>query len=99
MDAQKQLQADGIGTRVVSLPCWELFEKQSQDYRDQVLPPTCEKRVAVEAASTFGWERYVGFKGKVIGMQSYGASGPIAQLMEKFGFTVDNVVAKVKELI
>ncbi len=99
LDAQKQLQADGIGTRVVSLPSWELFEKQTQDYRDQVLPPTCLNRVAVEAASTFGWERYVGFKGKIIGMQSYGASGPIAQLMEKFGFTVDNVVAKVKELL
>ncbi len=99
LDAQQQLQQEGIGTRVVSLPCWELFEKQTQDYRDQVLPPTCEKRVAVEAASTFGWERYVGFKGKIIGMQSYGASGPIAQLMEKFGFTADNVVAKVKELL
>ena len=83
---------------VVSLPSWELFEKQTQDYRDQVLPPACLNRVAVEAASTFGWERYVGFKGKVIGMQGYGASGPIGQLMEKFGFTVDNVVAKVKEL-
>jgi transketolase len=99
LDAQKQLQADGIGTRVVSLPSWELFEKQTQDYRDQVLPPACLNRVAVEAASTFGWERYVGFKGKVIGMQGYGASGPIGQLMEKFGFTVDNVVAKVKELL
>ena len=96
LDAQQQLQQEGVGTRVVSLPCWELFEKQTQDYRDQVLPPTCEKRVAVEAASTFGWERYVGFKGKIIGMRSYGASGPIAQLMEKFGFTVENVVAQVK---
>jgi len=99
LDAQKQLQADGIGTRVVSLPSWELFEKQTQDYRDQVLPPACLNRVAVEAASTFGWERYVGFKGKVIGMQGYGASGPAGQLMEKFGFTVDNVVAKVRELL
>jgi transketolase len=99
LDAQKQLQADGIGTRVVSLPSWELFEKQTQDYRDQVLPPTCLNRVAVEAASVFGWERYVGLRGKVIGMRGYGASGPIDQLMEKFGFTVDNVVAKVKELI
>ncbi len=97
--AQEQLQQEGIGTRVVSLPCWELFEKQTQDYRDQVLPPECLNRVAVEAASTFGWERYVGFKGKVIGMQGYGASAPADQLMEKFGFTVDNVVAKVKDLI
>ncbi len=99
LDAQQQLQQEGVGTRVVSLPCWELFEKQTQDYRDQVLPPTCEKRVAVEAASTFGWERYVGFKGKIVGMQSYGASGPIDQLMKKFGFTVGNVVAQVKSCL
>lgn len=99
LDAQKQLQAQGIGTRVVSLPTWELFEKQTQDYRDQVLPPTCLNRVAVEAASPFGWERYVGFKGKVVGMQGYGASGPAGQLMEKFGFTVENVVKTVKELL
>ncbi len=99
LEAQKQLQAEGVGTRVVSLPSWELFEKQTQGYRDQVLPPACLKRVAVEAASTFGWERYVGFNGKIVGMRSYGASGPAGQLMEKFGFTVENVVAKVKELL
>ncbi|MBW2690830.1 MAG: transketolase, partial [Deltaproteobacteria bacterium] len=93
------LQQEGTGIRVVSLPCWELFEKQTQDYRDQVLPPECLNRVAVEAASTFGWERYVGLKGKIIGMQSYGASAPADQLMEKFGFTVENVIAKVKELL
>jgi transketolase len=97
--AQEQLQQEGISTRVVSLPCWELFEKQPEDYRDQVLPPACLNRVAVEAASTFGWERYVGFKGKALGMQGYGASGPAGQLMEKFGFTTENVVAKVKELL
>jgi transketolase len=99
LSAQEQLQQEGIGTRVVSLPTWELFEKQSQEYRDRVLPPECLNRVSVEAASTFGWERYVGFKGKIIGMQSYGASAPIDQLMKKFGFTVENVVAKVKELV
>lgn len=97
--AQEQLQQEGTGIRVVSLPCWELFEKQTQDYRDQVLPPECLNRIAVEAASIFGWERYVGFKGKIIGMQSYGASAPAGQLMEKFGFTVENVIAKVKELL
>ncbi len=97
--AQKQLQQEDVGVRVVSLPSWELFEKQSQDYRDQVLPPACLNRVAVEAAATFGWERYVGFKGKIIGMQSYGASGPADQLMKKFGFSAENVIAKVKELL
>ncbi len=99
LDAQKQLQQEGVGVRVVSLPSWELFAKQPQEYRDQILPPTCLNRVAVEAASTFGWERYVGFKGKMIGMQSYGASAPAGQLMEKFGFTVENVITKVKELL
>lgn len=97
--AQEQLQQEGIGTRVVSLPCWELFEQQSTDYRDQVLPPTCTTRVAVEAASPFGWERYIGRCGKMIGMQGYGASGPAGQLMEKFGFTAENVVKSVKELL
>jgi transketolase len=99
LNAQTQLQQQGISARVVSFPCWELFEKQTEEYRDQVLPPACQNRVAVEAASTFGWERYVGLKGEIIGMQSYGASGPAGQLMEKFGFTTDNVVAKVKGLL
>jgi transketolase len=97
--AQEKLQQEGVGIRVVSLPSWELFEKQPQEYRDQVLPPACLNRVAVEAASTFGWERYVGFKGKMIGMQSYGASAPANQLMEKFGFTVGNVVDTIKSLL
>jgi transketolase len=99
MQAQEQLQNEGVGTRVVSLPCWELFEQQSQAYRDQVLPPECTRRVAVEAASMFGWERYVGRCGKMIGMPGYGASGPAGQLMEKFGFTVENIVKNVKEII
>ena len=99
LDAREQLENQGIGTRVVSLPCWELFEKQDQAYRDQVLPAACLNRVAVESASPFGWERYVGLNGKTIGMQGYGASGPAGQLMEKFGFTVENVVNTVKEMI
>ena len=99
LEAREQLEKQGVGTRVVSLPCWELFEKQDQAYRDQVLPAACTNRVAVEAAATFGWERYVGINGKTIGMQGYGASGPAGQLMEKFGFTVENVVRTVKEII
>lgn len=97
--ARDKLQQEDVGVRVVSLPSWELFEKQPQNYRDQVLPPSCLNRVSVEAASSFGWERYVGFKGKMIGMQSYGASAPIDQLMKKFGFTVENVISTVKELL
>jgi transketolase len=99
LGAREQLEQQGIGTRVVSLPCWELFEQQDQAYRDQVLPAACLNRVAVETASPFGWERYVGLNGKTIGMQGYGASGPAGQLMEKFGFTVENVVSTVKGLI
>ncbi|MDH3999003.1 MAG: transketolase [Desulfuromonadales bacterium] len=99
MDAKAQLEQEGVGTRVVSLPCWELFEKQEQSYRDQVLPPQCTRRVSIEAGSTFGWERYIGCRGKAIGMTSFGASGPGGELMEKFGFTVANVVKTAKELL
>jgi transketolase len=97
--AREQLQQQGIGTRVVSLPCWELFEKQSGAYRDEVLPPACTARVAVEAASPFGWERYVGREGRVVGMTGFGASGPAGKLMAHFGFTAENVAQQVQELL
>ncbi len=99
LEAQGTLQEQGVGVRVVSMPCWELFEQQEQSYRDQVLPPACTRRVAVEAGSTFGWERYVGLEGRVIGMQGFGASGPGGALMEHFGFTTENVVKTVEELL
>ncbi|MCK4623403.1 MAG: transketolase [Desulfuromonadales bacterium] len=99
MAAREILQAEGIGTRVVSLPSWELFEAQDAAYREQVLPAACTKRVAMEAAVTFGWERYVGAEGTVIGMSGFGASAPIGELMTHFGFTVENFVAKAKELL
>lgn len=97
--ARETLQADGIGTRVVSLPCWELFEAQTADYREQVLPSSCTKRVSMEAASTFGWERYVGRCGCIIGMEGFGASAPAGELMKHFGFTAENFVAKAKEIL
>ncbi len=97
--ARETLQAEGIGTRVVSLPSWELFEAQDADYREQVLPASCTKRVAMEAGATFGWERYVGHCGCIIGMESFGASAPINDLMKHFGFTAENMVAKAKELL
>ena len=97
--ARDQLQQEGIGTRVVSLPCWELFEQQSAAYRDEVLPPACTARVAVEASSTFGWERYVGRCGRVVGMTGFGASGPAGKLFEHFGFTVENVARQMRELL
>jgi transketolase len=97
--ARQELQAEGIGTRVVSLPCWELFDRQSQDYRDQVLPPSVKARVAVEQASTLGWDRYVGDGGAVVGMHTFGASAPLKQLLAKFGFTPDQVVQVARDRV
>ncbi|MCD6580256.1 MAG: transketolase [Desulfuromusa sp.] len=99
MAAQETLQAEGIGTRVVSMPCWELFAAQDAAYREQVLPAACTKRVSMEAGSTFGWERYVGLQGKAIGMDEFGASAPAGELMQHFGFTAENMVAVAKELL
>lgn len=99
MAAREQLQQQGIGTRVVSMPCWELFEQQDTAYKEQVLPPSCRKRLAVEAASTFGWQRYVGLDGDVIGMTGFGASAPGNELMEHFGFTPENVLQKALALL
>ena len=97
--AYERLAADGIGARVVSMPSWELFERQSQEYRDRVLPPEVTARVAVEQASTFGWERYVGLGGAIIGMRTFGASAPLKELQKKFGFTPDRLVAAAKEQV
>ena len=98
-DAVKQLQADGIAARLVSMPSVDVFESQDQDYRDQVLPPSVRKRLAVEAGAVDYWYKLVGLDGKVIGMRSFGASAPGGVLMEHFGFTTDNVVATAKELV
>ena len=97
--AQKTLQADGVGTRVVSMPCWELFEAQDAAYREEVLPAACSKRVSMEAGSRFGWERYVGLGGQAIGMDEFGASAPAGELMQHFGFTAENMVAVAKQLL
>jgi transketolase len=97
VQAHERLLAEGIRSRVVSMPSWELFEHQTKQYRDSVLPPSVKARVAVEQASTFGWERYVGTSGQVIGMHTFGASAPLKELQRKFGFEPDNVVAAVKE--
>ena len=99
MEAQATLKEQGIPSRVVSMPSWELFEKQNAAYKENVLPSAIRKRIAVETASTLGWHKYVTDEGTVIGMTTYGESGPIAELMKHFGFTVDNVVNKAKELI
>jgi len=97
--AYEQLAAEGLKARVVSMPCWALFEQQSEDYRKQVLPPSVKARVSVEAASTLGWDRYVGPAGKIIGMHRFGASAPIKDLLKKFGFTVEKVVEAARAAI
>ncbi|HMD98106.1 MAG TPA: transketolase [Terriglobia bacterium] len=99
LESYEKLKEEGIAARVVSMPSWELFEKQPQSYRDEVLPPAVTARLAIEAAAPFGWERYVGLKGAVIGMNRFGASAPYKVLAEKFGFTSDNVVARAHELL
>jgi transketolase len=97
VSAYEQLTAEGIKARVVSMPSWELFEQQDQAYRDSVLPPEITARVAIEQGSTFGWAQWVGMRGAVVGMKTFGASAPLKALLHKFGFTVDAVVAAAKE--
>lgn len=99
LQARAELQSQGIATRVVSMPCWELFDRQPQDYRDHVLPPAITARVAVEQASTLGWDRYVGDGGSVIGMHTFGASAPLKQLLTKFGFTPDRVAEVARQVL
>jgi transketolase len=99
VNAYEQLKAEGVKARVVSMPSWDIFEKQSADYKNQVLPPEVKARVAVEMASTFGWSQYVGLSGVVVGMHRFGASAPLKELLKKFGFTTENVVAAARQAI
>jgi len=99
VDAHERLSLDGIRSRVVSMPSWDVFERETQEYRDAVLPPEITARVAIEQASTFGWERYVGKTGRVIGMHTFGASAPLKALQQEFGFTVDHIIATVTALL
>jgi transketolase len=99
VDAAKQLSAEGKKVRVVSMPSWEVFDAQSAEYRESVLPKAVTKRLAVEAASSFGWCRYLGSEGAMVSIERFGASAPDKVVLAKFGYTVDNVVAKAKELL
>ncbi len=99
VEAHQRLAAEGIATRVVSMPCWSLFDAQDAAYRDSVLPPTVDERLAVEAGSPMGWHKYVGLQGEVIAQEGFGASAPGAAIAEEFGYTVDNVVARAKALL
>jgi transketolase len=97
MEAHEQLTADDVRVRVVSMPSWELFERQDQDYRDSVIPPSVKARIAVEAGVKQGWDRYVGPAGTVIGMETFGASAPIKDVLKHFGFTAENVIAIARQ--
>lgn len=97
--AQETLKAKGIDARVISMPSWDRFEKQDEQYKKAILPDHVKKRLAIEMASPFGWERYVGDEGKVIGIQTFGASAPGHRVMEEYGFTVENVVKQAEELL
>jgi transketolase len=99
MEAYQTLQQGGVSVRVVSMPCWEWFAAQSKEYRDSVLPPSISQRVAVEAASGFGWERFLGENGVFIGMSSFGISAPYEQAYEHFGITSERIVASVRNLL
>jgi transketolase len=99
LEAHGQLTKDGIRSRVVSMPSWELFDAQPQSYRDAVLPPSVRARVSIEAASPFGWERYVGLEGAIIGVNHFGASAPGPVVMREFGFTPEHIVETAKAVL
>jgi len=99
VDAADELENEGVATRVVSMPCMDVFEKQSKEYKDKILPNNVRNRVAIEALSGFGWDKYTGLDGRVISMNSFGASAPQDLLFKKFGFTKENVVATAKEVL
>ena len=99
VDAQRELEKQNIQTRVVSMPSWELFDAQAEEYRSSVFPPSIRTRLAVEAGATQGWHRYVGDLGEVIGLDHFGASAPASVLMREFGFTVENVCQRALALL
>jgi transketolase len=97
--AYEQLTKEGVRARVVSMPSWELFDDQDKSYRESVLPPKVKARVSVEQASDFGWSKYTGSDGHNVSIQTFGASAPLKQLLKRFGFTVDNLVAAARSQI
>jgi transketolase len=99
VDAAAKLAEDGTKVRVVSLPCWEVFDEQSDEYKESVLPSAVTKRLSVEAGISMGWSKYVGAGGASVSIETFGASAPGDKLMQEFGFTVENVVAKAKALL
>jgi transketolase len=99
VQAHEKLKAEGVNSRVVSMPSWYRYELQSEEYKESVLPKAVKARLAVEQAGPIGWDRYVGYEGRQITMSTFGASAPISKLQDKYGFTVDNVVKVAKEML
>jgi transketolase len=99
VEAHETLRAEGVRSRVVSMPSWDIFEDQPQAYRDSVLPPQVTARIAIEQGSMLGWERYVGPAGKVVGMKTFGASAPLEELQRKFGFEPGRITGLAREML
>ncbi|HWC16346.1 MAG TPA: transketolase C-terminal domain-containing protein, partial [Terriglobales bacterium] len=99
LEAYERLATEGVGARVVSMPSWELFDVQDKSYRESVLPPNVKARVSVELASDFGWSKYTGSEGQNICIETFGASAPLKQLLKKFGFSAERIVAAAKAQI
>jgi transketolase len=99
VEAYEKLTGEGMRARVVSMPSWEIFEQQDEAYRQNVFPPDVRSRVSVEAGSIFGWERYVGLDGAIIGMTTFGASAPAKDLFKKYGFTTDHIIQAAREVL
>ena len=99
VDAYEELTSEGVRARVVSLPSWYLFDLEPEEYRESVLPKAIQARVAVEQASTLGWDRYVGPQGQIVGMHTFGASAPLKEVQRKFGFTPGRVVEAARDLL
>jgi transketolase len=99
LEAAKQLDADGVSTQVVSMPCWKLFEKQDDKYRNSVIPPDVKARVGVEAGIEMGWHKWLGEKGVFIGMSGFGASAPGKVCFQEFGITAENVATTARDLL
>jgi transketolase len=99
LEAHHQLTLEGVASRVVSMPCWDLFQAQPQSYKDTVLPPGVKARVSVEAGSPLGWERFVGLEGAIIGLNRFGASAPGETVMRELGFTPENIVIVAKSVL
>ena len=99
LEVQENLKNQGIEARVVSMPSWDLFRKQPKSYQDQILPPHCKARLAIEAGAPQGWEEWVGENGHVLGISIFGASAPAKELFKHYGFTAENIIRKVMKMI